>query len=394
MKYNFNEEINRRGTNCEKFDHCKTTFGQQDIIPLWIADTDLKTPDFVIEALHKRLEHPIFGYTFRSESYYRSVQQWVKRRNNWDIDMQYIGFSPGIVCGLALSIQAFSGENDGVVIQPPVYPPFATTILANGRTLINNPLIRNGAGDYRIDFDDLDRKLNGAKIFVLCNPHNPTGRMFTKDELLRMGELCIKHNVIIVSDEIHSDLTLNNRRHIHIASLSPELAKRTITFIAPSKSFNMAGLSTSVVIIPDPERRKCYMEHFDRIHIDQGNIFGTVALEAAYTHGDEWLDQLMEHVGGNMDFVIGFLAEHLPSVKAYKPESTFLMWLDFGQWGMAQCDLEKFLICKAGLVMNNGKDFGEEGEGFMRLNVGTTRCVLEKAMRQLKFAYDNRDKDI
>lgn len=387
MKYDFDEEINRVGTNCEKYDDCRAVFGRADVIPMWIADTDFRVPDFVTDALRKRLEHPVYGYSFRSPSYYKAIQGWVSRRNGWEVRAEWLGFSPGIVCGLAVALNAVSGEGDRVVIQPPVYPPFAQTITANRRVVVDNPL-RIADGRYEIDFEDLDRKLEGARVFVLCNPHNPSGRVFTPEELRRMGELCVRHGVVIVSDEIHSDLLIKPHKHTHIASLSEEIGRRSITFIAPSKTFNIAGLSTSVAIIPDGELREKYNSVFCRVHIDQGNVFGSVALEAAYTHGDEWLDCLMDYIGGNMDFVVDYVSRHLPGVKAYKPESTFLMWLDFRAWGMEQPELEKFLVEKAGLGLNNGETFGREGIGYMRMNVGTTRAVLRKALDRLKTAYD------
>ncbi|HIS34327.1 MAG TPA: PatB family C-S lyase [Candidatus Avirikenella pullistercoris] len=387
MKYNFDEIIDRNGTVCEKYDHTEAIFGTRDILPLWIADTDFRTPSFIINALKERLEHPIFGYSFRCNYYYEAVRSWLFRRNGWNVSLDWLDFTPGVVCGLSYGIKSFTEEGDKIVIQPPVYPPFARTIKANKRVVVNNPL-KIIDGRYEIDFEDLDQKLEGAKLFILCNPHNPTGRVFTKEELLRIGNLCLKHGVYIVSDEIHSDLILKPNRHIHIASLSEEIANITLTYVAPSKTFNIAGFSTAVAIIPNPELHEMYRNCANQIHVDQGNIFGAVALRAAYNNGDEWLDCCMEYIRTNIEYVLDFLRTNTPKIKCIPPEATFLLWLDFSELGMTHADLQQFLIQKAKLGLNSGTDFGEEGECHMRINVGSPRSVIEQAMHQLKTAYD------
>lgn len=382
MKYNFDDIPCREGTCCEKWDNRAGVFGKADVLPLWIADMDFEVPPFVTEAIVGRAAHKLYGYGFRSPAYYAAIAGWVKRRNGWEIKPEWIGFSPGVVAGFTFGIRAVTAEGDGVVIMRPSYPPFAHMIEANGRRVIDSPLKWNGQ-QYEMDFEDLDRKLAGAKALLFCNPHNPTGRVFSPQELQRVGELCCKHDVYIVSDEIHSDLIQKPYRHTHIASLSPELARRTITLIAPSKTFNIAGLSTSVVIIPDDELRGRFDYEFDKIHAGQGNTFGTVACQAAYEQGDEWLDQCLEYIHGNMDYVYDFMTEKLPRIKVYKPQGTYLMWLDFRALGMTHDELLSMLVHRAGLGFDEGRKFGTEGICFMRLNLATSRKVLEEAMRRL-----------
>lgn len=388
MKYDFDQEIDRSGSRCEKYDNLKEVFVHTDIIPLWVADTDFATPLFIMDAVKKRAEHPVLGYSFRDNGFFGSVQSWLKERNGWSVDRNSLEFSPGVVCGISYGVNAFTNHGDKVVIQPPVYPPFARTIVANGRVVANNPLkLINGR--YEIDFEGLDCALSDAKLFILCNPHNPTGRVFTRDELRQMGELCLKHSVKIVSDEIHSDLIMRGHKHIHIASISKEIADITLTYVAPSKTFNTAGLSTSVAVITNQEMMKLYRAGSDKLHVGQGNIFGAVALEAAYKNGGEWLDQLMIYLEDNADFVVDFITRYMPKIKCYKQEATFLLWLDCRAMRMSVKELNEFMLTKAHLGLNDGSAFGKEGEGFMRLNIGTTRKTLEKAMNQLKAAYDN-----
>ena len=386
MKYNFDTVISREGTFCEKYDRREEIFGRPDVIPLWVADMDFAVPPFVSEAVLRRAQHPIYGYGFRSEAYHEAIVEWMQRRNGWDIRPEWLDYTPGVVAGFIFAFRAFAAEGEKVVIQPPVYPPFARMVRMNNRVVVNSPLARDTEGNFRIDFEDLDRKLEGAKVFLFCNPHNPTGRVFTREELMRIGELCLKHNVYIVSDEIHSDLIQKPYHHIPIASLAPEFAERSVTLIAPSKTFNLAGLSTSVAITPGDTCRRMFRSELAKLHIDQGNIFGAVALEAAYRYGDEWLDQLVDYIGRNMDYVVDFLTTYLPSVKTRKSEGTYLMWLDFTAWNMADEQLMSFLVEKAGIGLNEGARFGVEGRGYMRLNVATPRSILEKAMRQLRQA--------
>lgn len=388
-RYNFDQKIDRHGTMCEKYDNLDQVFGTSDLIPLWVADSDFAVGDFILDAIKSRLEHPILGYSFRGDRYKNAVINWVKQRSSWQIDPSWVEFTPGVVCGLAFGVQAYSKVGDGVVIQPPVYPPFARTVQLNGRRVIENPLKEVG-GRYEIDFEDLDQKLSNAKVFILCNPHNPTGRAFTKEELLKIGELCLKHGVMIVSDEIHADLIFKPNEHIHMASLSKEIADITLTYIAPSKTFNTAGLSTSVAIIPSPVAMQRYQEQAATIHADQGNIFGAVSLVAAYENGESWLEEQLEYLKANIDYVISYTREHMPKIKITKPEATYLLWLDCRELGLTQEQLDSFFVKEAHVGLNSGATFGKEGEGFVRMNVATTLDTLKQALSQMQSAYQLR----
>lgn len=390
MKYDFDTYIDRMGSDCEKYESLSAIFGTDKVIPLWLADMDFATADFILDAMHQRLQHPILGYTFRPKCYHNAIVGWLARHGGWSVRTEWLAFSPGVVAGVTFAMLECTKEGDGVVIQPPVYHPFANAIRLNNRTVLTNPLVEGQSG-FEIDFEDLDRKLSKAKAFILCNPHNPTGRVFTRDELLQIGDLCKRHNVTIISDEIHSDFVFRPFQHIHIASLTEDLAMRTITLLAPSKSFNVAGLSTAVAIIPNPELLAGYKNEVDKIHINNGNIFGSIALRTAYEQGDEWMAQLMDYLQGNVDYIYDFITANIPSVGCYKPESTFLMWLDFRNWGMTQPQLNEFLVQQAGLGLGDGSIYGVEGTGFQRLNIGTPRSVLRKAMEQLLEAVREHD---
>lgn len=382
MIYDFDKIIDRKNSDCEKWGNTRAVFGSEELIPLWIADMDFPCADPIIEAIHRRTEHGIFGYYMREECYWQAVQRWLERRGGWWVPTQAIVHSPGVVAGVAFALLANTKEGDGVMIQPPVYHPFANLIKINNRKLINNPLrlTKNG---YEIDFDDFRKKARDAKVFILCNPHNPSGRCFTKAELLEMGRICLENNVIIISDEIHSDFVYAPAHHTHIASLSPELAECTITLIAPSKSFNIAGFCTAVAIITSADLREKYCHQMAKIHIDNSNICGAVALQTAYNECEEWLVQIMTYLEANIDFAIDFLAKNLPSVRCHKPQATFLLWLDFRDWGLKEEVLDDFLINKAHLGLNHGSMFGVEGIGFQRMNIGAPRATIARALDQL-----------
>lgn len=387
MKYNFDIIPDRENTACVKFDKREETFCKNDILPMWIADMDFAVAPCISEALMKRTKHQNYGYAFRDDTTFSNVIKWVKRRNGWDIKKEWLSFTPGVVSGLVFGIKAFSKPGDGVVIQPPVYPPFSEVVKANDRKLLCNPM-KLVNGEFRIDFEDLDKKLAEAKVFLLCNPHNPTARVYTEEELRKMGELCIKHDVYILSDEIHSDLIFKPHKHIHIASLSPEIAKRTVTMIAPSKTFNVAGLSSSAAIASEKETHSRFCEEINKVHVGGGNIFGNVAMCAAYGGGEDWLEQLLVYLKGNVDYVTDYIAEHMPLIQTYKTEGTFLMWLNFSKLGMDCEKLAEFMVEEAAIGMNSGRDYGEEGCKHMRLNIGTSRAIIVKAMGQLDEAYN------
>jgi cystathionine beta-lyase len=385
MKYSFDEIIDREGTACVKWDLRDKVFGNPDVLPMWVADMDFKTPGFITDAVIERAQHAVYGYSYRTEGYYTSVINWMQSHHGWTIERDWIMFSPGVVPVLYMTALAFTNTGDKILIQTPVYPPFFDASTKNNRQLSFNPLILKG-DRYEIDFEDLDLKLADSKMMFLSNPHNPVGRVWTKVELLEIGRLCLKHNVLLISDEIHCDLVFNNYKHISTASLSPEIAENTITCLASSKTFNTAGLSTSNVVASNPLLRQKLDEIIQSVHIDSGNLFGAVASEAAYTHGEEWHKQLIVYLENNVDLVRSFLKEKLPTIKLIEPEATYLLWLDFRALGLSQPDLVKLLIEKANLGLNDGTAFGIEGTGFMRINVGCPRSMLLDGLQRLEKA--------
>ncbi|MCD4834080.1 MAG: PatB family C-S lyase [Bacteroidales bacterium] len=385
MKYNFDEIINRENTASVKYDLRKDIFEKEDVIPMWVADMDFKTPDFIIKAINDRASHEVFGYSFRPESYFLSIVNWLKRRHNWEISKDWISFSPGIVPAVNMAILAFTEPNDKIIIQPPVYFPFFSAIKNNNRTIIENPLkLKNGR--YCFDFNDLEKKLTDAKILILSNPHNPGGSVWTKDELKRLGEMCLENNVLIMSDEIHADLVFKDFKFTPLASISKNIADSTVTFVAPSKTFNMAALSTSSVIASNKELKEKYDKVLDAIHVGLGNVFGTVASEAAYSYGDEWLDQLMDYLSVNLDFTQEFLNEKIPQIKMIRPEGTYLVWLNCSELNLKEKDLKEFMIKDAGLGFNDGQMFGTGGEGYMRMNIACPKQTLLDALISLEKA--------
>ncbi len=391
MNYNFSEIIDRSNTASVKYDLRNLIFGSGDVVPMWVADMDFRTPDFIIDALKKRLEHEILGYSIRTESYYNAFAGWLKRRHNWEVKREWVAFSPGVVPALNMAVLAFTRPGDRIIVQPPVYFPFFDAVSRNGRNLVYNPLILEN-GRYRMDYDDLEKScIEGASMLILSNPHNPGGNAWREDELRRMADICLKYNVLIVSDEIHCDLVNEGYKHTVLASQSPEIADLTVTMMAPSKTFNLAGLATASVIISNPDLRRKYTEVLEDLHIGNGNIFGNAASEAAYLHGDEWLGQLLEYIQDNIDYLEEFIELNLPLVRMIKPEATYMVWLDFRLAGMNDEELKKFLIEKAGLGLNEGTMFGPGGSGFMRMNLACPRKTLEYALDRLKSAFSDQN---
>ncbi len=386
-KYNFDEIVPREGTNCLKYDAREKFFKSKDVLPLWVADMDFKTPDFIIDAIKKRAEHEIFGYSFKSDSYYKSVIDWMKRRHNWEVQKGRISSSPGVVAGLTIAIETFSKPGDGVVVQPPVYFPFFDCVKGTSRKMVENPLkIENGR--YTFDFEDLKSKIDkNTKLLLLSNPQNPGGMVWTRAELTELANICIENNILIISDEIHSDLIFDGYKHIPIASISEETAQNSIVFMAPSKTFNVAGLTSSVVIIPNKANFVRYERALGVGHLGMGNIFGSVALEAAYTHGDNWLEQMLEYLQENYMFLETFFETNLPKVKVMKPEATYLVWLDFNEYGMKGRELLNFTSEKAKVGLNDGSMFGTGGNGWLRINIGCQRTILEEALERLNSAF-------
>ena len=387
MKYDFNTLVSREKTSCVKYDLRETIFGRSDIIPMWVADMDFQTPVFILEAIRQRLQHEILGYTYLPDSFYKAIINWNLRRHEWPLQKEWISFSPGVVPSLNLLVMALTQPGDKIIVQPPVYFPFFSAVKNHKRILVTNPL-RYKQGKYSMDYDQLVSCLDDrVKMLMLCNPHNPTGNVWAKEELLKLANLCLKKNIIMLSDEIHGDLIYPGYKHIPLASISTEIANQTVTCMAPSKTFNLAGLSTSYLIIPNAELKKKYDTMLDYVHVGAGNIFGFTALEAAYDKGDEWLKQLMEYVQDNLTLLTDFLQRHIPRIKVVKPGATYMVWLDCRELGLGEKDLPDFMITKAGLGLSDGPVFGEGGEGFQRINIGCPRFLLEKALYQLHHAF-------
>lgn len=384
--YNFDELIDRTHTNCIKYDARGSFFGKADVLPLWVADMDFRTPDFIVEAVKARAEHEIFGYTFRGDSYNQAIVNWLKRRHNWQIKPEWITFSPGVVAGLTLAIEAFSKPGEGVVIQPPVYFPFFDSIKGTGRELIENPL-RNENGRYYFDLEDLKAKITpNTRLLLLSNPHNPGGMAWNREELTELAHICIQNKILIISDEIHSDLVYEGYRHTPLAGISEEIAQNCVVCMSPSKTFNTAGLTTSFLVIPNKRHWVSYEREMRLPHLHMGNIFGNVALEAAYTHGDEWLGQLMQYLGENYRLLEQFFEEQMNGVKVMHPDATYLIWLDFSQYGLTDEALNQKLI-DGGVGLNRGVQFGKQGKGFMRINIGCPRSVLQEALQRIQQAF-------
>lgn len=388
MKYNFDEIIDRHNTGAIKIEKCKALFGTDDLIPLWVADMDFRTPEFITNSIIQRLEHPILGYTTACEDYYQSVLNWIEHLHHWKVERQWLGFLPGIVPGLAFSVNAFTQPNDEIIVQPPVYPPFLNVPTKNDRKVVYNPL-KEINGRFEMDFDDLERKITGrTRLFILCNPHNPGGRAWDKDTLIQLAEICYMHGILVVSDEIHSDMALPGNRHTPFATASELAEQNSITYMAPSKTFNMAGLISSSYIIPNKDIRKKFSEYLENSELANGNIFAYFAARAAYQNGTEWLKQMIDYIQGNMEYVVDFLHQHVPQIKPMIPQASFLIWLDCSGMNMNSNEIQDFMVKKAKLGLNKGITFGPGGERHLRLNIGCPRSVLIEAMSLLKKAMD------
>ena len=390
MKYNFDELIDRRNTGAVKTDLCKKMFGTDDLIPLWVADMDFRTPDFIIDAINNRCKHPILGYTVPDEEYFNSIIRWIDARHGWKLERSWLGFLPGIVPGLAFAVNALTQTGDQIIIQPPVYPPFIHVPSKNDRELIYNPL-KVVDGRFEMDLEDLEYKITDrTRMFILCNPHNPGGRTWDADTLIKVAEICHKHGVLVVSDEIHSDMALPGNVHTPFASVSELAEQNSITYMAPSKTFNMAGLVSSSYIIPNSEIRKKFSDFMDNSELANGNIFAYVAAQAAYENGTEWLTEMIRYIQGNVDYIVEFLEKNVPQIKPMIPQASFLIWLDCSGLEMDSHQLQEFMVNEARLGLNKGTTFGPGGEQHLRLNIGCSREVLKQAMEQLKSAINSR----
>ncbi len=388
MKYNFDEVIDRGGNRSAKYDERAKKFGTADVIPLWVADMDFRTAQPIIDACVSKAEEGIWGYTSRPDSYFQAVQQWEQRRKGWTPVISLMSWSLGVVPSLSSIVRLFSGDGDKILIQTPVYSEFYDVAEAWGREVVENPLVETD-GKWSIDFDDFAEKVKQCRIFLLCNPQNPVGRVWEPEELRKMAELCVENGTLLVSDEIHSDLIFHGKRHTPTASLSPEIAANTITCVSATKTFNLAGLQASTTIFPNRDMKRAFEEFWGRMDIRRNNAFSCVAMEAAYREGEEWLDQLLPYISGNFDYICDFCAKNIPQIKPNRPDATYLMWLDCRALGMTNEELRDFFIHKAKLGLNEGDTFGHSLAGFMRLNAACPRSTLEKAMQQLKAAVDS-----
>lgn len=380
----FDQIHSRANTSCVKYDLRGEVFGNPGVIPMWVADMDIATPRFILDAIKERCQHPILGYSFRGKAYNEAIVWWSRARHGWAIEPEWITFCAGVVSGLNHAIQAFTSPGDRVIIQPPVYHPFFHTVRNNKRELLLNPLIETN-GHYTMDFDGLERMAaSGAKMIIVSNPHNPVGRVWTGEELARLGEICLKHNVLVISDEIHSDLIFRPHRHIPFASLDDQFAASSVTFASVSKTFNVAGLASGYAIIGNGELRRRYNDALELTGSGMGNVFGCVALEAAYSRaGVEWLHELLEYLRGNVELVKHFMETHLPAVKLTEPQGTYLLWLDFRSLGMEEEALNELLTRKAQVGLNPGGTFGAQGQGFQRMNIACPRAILNEALGRI-----------
>lgn len=387
MNYNFDEVIDRSNSDCSKIENLKPLFGREDIIPLWVADMDFKSPPAITRALMKRVEHGVFGYTVQSDEYFNSIINWLNRRYNWKTSKEDINYVPGVVKGFSIAIEEFTEVGDNVIIQPPVYHPFRIMTKALNRNVVNNPLILEN-GQYRMDFDGLRKIVSEkkCKMLIFCNPHNPGGRVWSIEELKELSQICFENEILVISDEIHSDMALPGFTHTPFATVSSEADNNSITLMAPSKTFNIAGIVSSFAVISNKEIRDKYYSFVKKRGLDEGNLFAYSATVSAYNECDDWLDEMLKYVQSNVDFVDSYLKNNIPEIKAILPEASFLIWLDCRLLNLSQSELVKLFVDKAGLALNDGAIFGPGGEGFMRLNVGTSKLILEKALNNLKKA--------
>lgn len=385
-QYNFDELIDRKGSGALKTDALQERFGKEDLIPMWVADMDFRTGDFIVDALKKRCEHEVFGYTIPSEGYLSSITSWLDHHHAWKVENEWLSFIPGIVKGIAFTIINFTKPGDKIIIQPPVYHPFHHVPTMHHRELVMNPLkLENGA--YIMDLEHLETIVDSnCKILILCNPHNPIGVTWDKACLKRLAEICYKHNILVISDEIHSDMALFGNKHIPFASVSEQARENSITFMAPSKTFNIAGIVSSFAIVPNEKIRESFFSFLVASELNQAHLFAYVATQAAYENGAEWLKQMLAYVEGNILFVDNFLKKELPQIKAHIPQASFLIWLDCNGLNLNQEALVSLFINDAGLALNNGAMFGSEGSGYMRLNIACPKSVLEEALDKLKKA--------
>lgn len=386
--YDFDKIVDRRGTSCLKYDFQVERRGRDDLLPLWVADMDFALPENILDDIKKRVSHGIFGYTDPKREYFDSVIGWFYSHFGWEGKPEWITVTPGVVVAISVAVRALTKEGEGVLIQQPVYYPFSEAILLNKRKLVNNQLVYEN-GKYSIDFDGFEKKIvdENVKLFILCSPHNPVGRVWTEEELRKMGEICLKHNVIIVSDEIHCDFTYEGHKHTVFPSLGEEFENNVVFCTAPSKTFNIAGLHVSNIFIPNPEIRKKFKSELESFGFSQPNVLGLTACQSVYSKGEEWYTNLKEYIAGNLDFAREYLAKNMPKIQLVEPDGTYLIWLDCEKLGLSVEELESFVEDKAKLWVDFGKIFGKESGQFIRLNIACPRKTLRQALEQLRAAY-------
>ena len=385
-KYDFDKIINRRGTNALKVDALQERYGNSELLPLWVADMDFETPSFITEALRQRLQHSLFGYTVEPKEYWPTVIWWIFAHHGWDVKREWLTYIPGIVKGIGMAINVFVKEDEKVIIQPPVYHPFRLTSLGNGREVVYNPLHENEDGSYSMDFDNLETVIDEkCRLLILSNPHNPGGIVWDRETLVRLADLCYQHHILVLSDEIHCDMALWDNKHIPFATVSRKAAACSITFGSPSKTFNIAGIVSSYAIVPDNKIRNRFFSWLKANELDEPTLFAPIATIAAFQEGETWRKDMLKYIEENIDFTINYCANYLRSIKPWRPQASFLVWLDCRALELNHNQLVSLFIQKAHLALN-GEMFGEEGRGFMRMNVAVPRSILKQALDQLRQA--------
>ncbi len=386
-KYDFDKVTNRRGSGALKYDALEARYGDANLLPLWVADMDFEVADFITDALKERMEHPFFGYTQEPEDYRPAIVDWIKEHHDWDIRPEWLSYIPGIVKGIGFVINVFVKEDEKVIVQPPVYHPFRLTAIGNKREVVYNPLKQTADGSYEIDFDHLAQVVDDkCRVLILANPHNPAGLLWPKETLLRLAHFCKEHNILVISDEIHCDMPLWGAKHTPFATVSPEAAEISITFGAPSKVFNIPGLVSSYAIVPNEKIRARFFGWLAANELNEADIFAPIATVAAYRKGEEWRKQMVHYVEQNILFVEEFCKQYIPEIVPLRPQASYLVWLNCKALHLNHKELNKLFVEDAHLALNDGEMFGKEGAGYMRMNVGLPRTMLEQALGQLRSA--------
>ena len=388
MKHNFDTIIERKHTDCLKYDFAVQRGKPENVLPLWVADMDFKVSDKILEAIQDRVFHGIFGYTETGKSYFEAVAKWMRDRHGWEIRQNWLVKTPGVVFALAMAVKAYTKEGDAILIQQPVYYPFTEVIEDNNRRVVSSDLILQSDGKYHIDFEDFEEKIikNDIRLFLLCSPHNPVSRVWTKEELLQIGEICVKHHVVVVADEIHEDFVFGDRQHHVFANLCEDFKQISITCTSPAKTFNLAGLQISNILIPNRTLRTSFKRQIAAAGYSQLNTIGITACEAAYREGLDWYEDMIRYIESNISFLRDYLNNEIPQLKMIEPEGTYLIWIDFRKLGLTEPELEHLIVKDANLWLDSGAIFGKTGEGFERINIACPRKILKQALDQLRIA--------